>query len=339
MPEIEVSARIGSAIVQIAVARGADAARLQREAGFDATVGREPDARISIEVEDRLWEVAAELTKDVHFGLHAAAFLRPGAFDVLDYAVRTAPTLRAAIERLARYNRLVHSAAVFHVVDAADASRVRIEHAFAVPGRRPSRHASEFTIASVVVIGGQISAAPLHPLAIELPHPPPTSDAAVYEEVFGVRPRFGAAAGAIELAREELDRPCPAADPMLSEIILRQANALLAARPDPESSFAARVRQHLVGRLAEGDGSVAAMARTLKLSERTFQRRLAAEGLTFDVLLDELRHELALRYLGDPAMAIGEVAYLLGYAEPSSFHRAFKRWTGATPAEARSRAA
>ena len=63
------------------------------------------------------------------------------------------------------------------------------------------------------------------------------------------------------------------------------------------------------------------------------------EGLTFDAVYDELRRELALRYLADRTMAITEVAYLLGYSEPSAFHRAFKRWTGATPAEARRRAA
>jgi AraC-like DNA-binding protein len=61
--------------------------------------------------------------------------------------------------------------------------------------------------------------------------------------------------------------------------------------------------------------------------------------VTFDALLDELRRELALRYLADPKIAVSEVAYLLGYSEPSPFHRAFKRWTGKTPTEARKQAA
>jgi AraC-like DNA-binding protein len=73
------------------------------------------------------------------------------------------------------------------------------------------------------------------------------------------------------------------------------------------------------------------------MSDRTLQRRLAAEHTTFDALLDEIRHQLALRYLADPKIAVSEVAYLLGYSEPSPFHRAFRRWTGATPGEIRQR--
>jgi AraC-like DNA-binding protein len=71
------------------------------------------------------------------------------------------------------------------------------------------------------------------------------------------------------------------------------------------------------------------------MSARTLQRRLAGEGLSFDGVLDELRRELALRHLADRRVAIAEVAYLLGFSEPSAFHRAFKRWTGTTPGAAR----
>jgi len=75
------------------------------------------------------------------------------------------------------------------------------------------------------------------------------------------------------------------------------------------------------------------------MSERSLQRKLSAEATTFDQLLDELRHGLSLRYLADPRISIAETAYLLGYSEPSAFHRAFKRWTGQTPSQARGRAA
>lgn len=334
---IEVSARIGALIAHVAADRGADPAALCREAGFDPECARDPDARIDVEVENALWDAAARRTGDAHFGLHAAAALRAGAFDVLDYVVRTAPTLRAALERVSRYNRLVHSAAVFHVTDAAD--RVRVEHAFAVAGHAPGRHASEFTLASILTIGGQICGAPLVALAVELPAHPPDGDRDVYARVFGVVPRFGTPAGAIELARDIVDRACPAADPNLSEIILRQADALLAARPDPTESFANRVRRFVSTELGAGATTLAAIARGLRMSERTLQRRLADEGVTFDTLVEELRRDLASRYLTDPRLAIGEVAYLLGYSEPSAFHRAFKRWTGTTPAEARARAA
>jgi AraC-like DNA-binding protein len=95
------------------------------------------------------------------------------------------------------------------------------------------------------------------------------------------------------------------------------------------------VRQQLVERLRDGEPEQGAVARPLGLSERTLQRRLRDEGTTFGALVDDVRLELARMYLGDPELAIFEVAFLLGYSEPSAFNRAFRRWTGASPSEHR----
>ncbi|NVB81171.1 MAG: AraC family transcriptional regulator [Kofleriaceae bacterium] len=332
---IEVSARIASLILGAAEARGVAPTELARRAGFDLALLQDADATMSIDVEDALWNGAAELTGDDLFGLHSTALLRPGMLDVLDYVVRTAPTIRESMDRLARYNRLMHSDAVFTVSDQGD--RVRIEHAFASPGRRPSLHASDMTIASLIVVARQLSGGPLAALSVELPHEKRHVDA--YAEVFGVAPHFDRPIGAIELARDDVDRPCPTADAALGQVMLRHAELLLAALPAPAATFASRVKQLLATKIDGGMLSLAAAARELRMSERSLQRKLADENLTFEDLVDELRQDLARRYLADPKIAIGEVAYLLGYSEPSAFHRAFKRWTGVTPTEARRRAA
>ena len=87
----------------------------------------------------------------------------------------------------------------------------------------------------------------------------------------------------------------------------------------------------LAANLAHGAVTLAEAARALHLSERTLQRRLDEAGTRFTELVDEVRKDMALRYVRDPRLALGEVAYLLGFAEPSPFHRAFRRWTGRTP--------
>ncbi|MBZ4421892.1 AraC family transcriptional regulator [Myxococcus sp. RHSTA-1-4] len=333
MVQIEVSARIGAMIVHAAASRGVDPRVLQRATGFDAASAEDPDARIPLSLEGALWDEAARLSGDDAFGLHAAELLKPGAFDVLDYAVRTAPTLRQALERLARYNRLEHDAAVFTLHDQGD--RTRVEHTLR-GGVGQSRHAAEFTLASHVIIGSQITGTRLAPSAVEFRHARPAS-LTEHLRLFGVEPRFSTAVNAIEWDRMMLERPVLAADPALSRIVERQAQALLAARPEPVASHAERVRQLLTTALAQGGGeaTLKSMAARLKMSERSLQRRLTQEGVTFDELLDRLRHELSLRYLADPKIAISEVAYLLGYSEPSPFHRAFRRWTGATPSDVR----
>lgn len=329
-PPISVSARIGAVIVESA--RAAGGPPLQAVAGWDPALAGDPDARIPIEVEDALWDEGARATGDDAFGLHTAERLRPGLFDTLDYAIRTSATVRDAIARLARYNRLVHDVAVFTVDE--DGLAARIEHAFRGVARGPGRHAAEFTLASLLVVGAQISGAPARAREVTFAHAPPRSTGE-HRRLFGVVPRFGAERNLLTVDREFLDRPLPGGDPRLSAVLDRHAQALLAALPAPQESKAQRLRRLLAGALRDGEPTLAAMARQSKLSERSLQRHLAAEGTSFEATLDELRRELALRYLADPGVAVSEVAFLLGYSEPSAFHRAFRRWTDRTPAEHR----
>ncbi|NCT81817.1 MAG: AraC family transcriptional regulator [Comamonadaceae bacterium] len=328
----QVSARIGALIVQVAAARGAEPQRLMLDAGFDARWLNDPEARMPLTVEERLWARAAEVTCDPLFGLHAAEAIRPGAFDVLDYAVRTAPDLRTALQRLARYNRLVHDLAGFEIVPHGDA--VRIEHRFGGSAIRPCRQAAEFTLASLVVVASQMGGQPVPASAVEFAHPL-GGEPAAYRSVFGVTPRFDAPVSCLVLAARVLDRPVPAADPALSRIVTAHAEQLLAAHPPVQESIAAQVRRQLAENIAKGPMTLNLVARRLHLSERSLQRRLDDEGTCFADLVDQVRRELALRYIADERLALGEVAYLLGFAEPSPFHRAFKRWTGTTPAAAR----
>jgi AraC-like DNA-binding protein len=335
MGAVQMSARIGAMIVHAASAAGVRASDLQRATGFDPATAADPDARISLALEERLWNEAAQRSGDDDFGLHAAEAMRPGMFDVLDYVTRTAPTARAALERLARYNRLEHDVAVFSIIDAPDVTRV--EHAFSVADVQ-CRHSAEFTLASIVVVGGQITGQPLRARAVEFRHAAPRTTRE-HARVFGAVPSFDARMNAIELDPAALARPVPAADPMLLKVIERHADAALAALPVQPDTTIERVRNLLAGALREGAASLASVAEQLHMSERSLQRRLAEENATFDSVLDELRHSLALRYLAERQIAISEVAYLVGYSEPSAFHRAFKRWTGSTPTELRRRVA
>lgn len=328
----QVSARIGEMIIQVAAAMGADAGQLMAGAGFHAEWLGDPDARISLAMEERLWNLSAELTGDPLFGLHAAAAIRPGAFDVLDYAVRTAPDLRTALQRLARYNRLVHDVAGFEIVLARD--EVRIVHRFYGDGAQACRHAAEFTLASLVVVATQISGQPVQARAVEFAHGI-AGEIDAFTSVFGVVPRFGQEASCLVLAADVMDLAVPNADPGLSRIVTSHAEQLLATRAPLPDSVSMQVRRQLANGMPHGASTLRLVAERLHLSERSLQRRLSAEGASFADLLDEVRRELALRYVTDEHLALGEVAYLLGFAEPSAFHRAFKRWTGTTPAAAR----
>jgi AraC-like DNA-binding protein len=330
---MEVSARIGTLIAGAVAARGVDPGPLCAAAGFDPASAADPAARISLELEQTLWETAAEQTGDPSFGLHTAESIEPGVFDVLDYAIRTAPSLGVALERLVRYSRLEHEAAVFQLIASGDVTR--IEHSFGPAVVLPCRQEAEFTLAAVVMIGREIIVGGIQPIAVEFMHGIPL-DTSEHIRIFGVLPRFAAHVNAVELDGATMSHRLLTADPALSRIIERHAEASLGSVAPVSESTTEEVRGILVKALPEGPCSITTVAPSLGLSQRTLQRRLENEGSTFGDVLDGVRRDLALRYLEDGKLTLSEIAYLLGYSEPSPFHRAFKRWTGSTPQALRS---
>jgi AraC-like DNA-binding protein len=98
---------------------------------------------------------------------------------------------------------------------------------------------------------------------------------------------------------------------------------------------AERVRRHFMSALRTGEPTIETVAHHLRTTSRTLQRRLLSEGTSFTQVLDEVRREMALSHMRGRRATIDEVAFLLGFEKPTSFHRAFKRWTGVTPGEFR----
>ena len=128
------------------------------------------------------------------------------------------------------------------------------------------------------------------------------------------------------------------ADPYLNRMLLSYCEEALARRT-PRGSFRHEVMNALAPLLPHGKATAGEAARRLAVSQRTLARRLADEGVTFSDLLDQLRSDLAARYLADDDLPISQIAWLLGFREASGFSHAFKRWTGMTPRAARQRAA
>ena len=327
-PSPHVSARIAALIALHLQVSGVPPESTLRAAGLPLSVLNDADARIPLHVEERLWEEAARASGDPMFGLHAAESIRPGRFDVLDYVVRTAPNLRESLQRLARYNRLLHDVAGFTLVSCG--SHLRVEHGLGAPSRAASPHAAEFTLASLVVVGRQLLPQ-LRVTGVEFAHAP-FGPAAAYERVFGLVPVFSAPVNAVCFPAEQLDLPLAAADPVLSRIVTAHADQALSALGAVDEPLVSQVRSLIAQRLDAGPPSLDQIASELNVSDRSLQRRLQSEGHRFADLMDDVRRELALRYVADRTLALGEVAYLLGFSEPSPFHRAFKRWTGTTPA-------
>lgn len=329
---VGVSVRLARVILATTRLHGGDAEDVAASAGLDLALLGQPDARIATRLEEALWREASRATGIDAIGLAAAALVQPGMFDVLDYAVRSSANVEQALARFIRLNRLEHDAATF-IVERPGGGRARLVHRL-VGGGAPGRHLSEFTLAGLLIAARQCTELPIAPREVELRSPRP-ADLAPYAEVFGAAVRFEQPEAALVVDEAVLALPFKRADSALCAILERHAEALLAALPPVESTLSDRVRALVTGQLRGGDPSIGAVAVQLHMSERSLQRKLAGEGASFDEIVDGLRADLARRYLDDRRLAIGEVAFLLGYSEPSAFHRAFKRWTGRTPGEHR----
>src|SRR5881227_1053499 len=167
------------------------------------------------------------------------------------------------------------------------------------------------------------------PKAIRFTHAEP-SYRAEYDRIFGVPLFFGSHMNALLIDEAILNMKLPRTNPYLSEIMSARADELLKSL-ERSKTLRGRVENLLVPVLHTGEATVEMIASKLGLSRQTLFRKLKAEGVTFEQVLDELRHQLALYYLNGKKVSVNQTAYLVGFSEPASFSRAFKRWTGSSP--------
>lgn len=160
------------------------------------------------------------------------------------------------------------------------------------------------------------------------------SDSTQYERVFRCPVSNADARTQIIFKASLLDAPVLGADSNLRYYLTPIADEILAQLPKRDG-FIQEVQVCIANVLKDGDTHLKTVARNLNVSTRTLQRRLKNENTSFGALLDEARHVAAMEYLGDPRISITDTAFLLGFSEPSTFYRAFKRWTGTTPASYR----
>jgi AraC-like DNA-binding protein len=226
-----------------------------------------------------------------------------------------------------RYNRLVHDAAEFELVESG--GEARLTQRFRGDPRGASWQVSDYSLGGLMTVCRELVGDDWTPLAVALSHPSPP-DPTPYRDFFGVLPTFGGEVNELVLPRVLLDRPIASADPLLHDVLRRHAEALLARRPRA-GDLLAQVREVLAREVSRGEPRIEELAGWLGQGVRTLQRRLAEVGTTYQDVLDDVRRDLALRLLDERRVAVAEIAYLLGYSEPSAFHRAFKRWTGTTP--------
>jgi AraC-like DNA-binding protein len=313
----------------VARAAGLDAARLLSEFGLSQRCLREPELKVPIDAVRALIEACAERSGVEAFGLLMAETRHLSDLGPVGLLVREQPTLRLAIEALARHARRLNEALFLTLEDAGDVVVLREElivgHAGSV------RQSTELAIGVAFRMLRAYLGPGWRPRRVCFAHDAP-ADRSVHERVFGRNVEFGHDFNGIVCARRDLDVPNPNADPAMARYASQLVDTSLA---DAGASTVARVRDLVVMLLGTGQCSADKAAQHLGIDRRTIHRHLAADGQTFSSIVDDVRKELATRYVRQSSRSLAEISALLGFAAPSGFSRWYRRQFGTSPRQRR----
>lgn len=292
------------------------------------------DQRIDAQLYVQLLELGVSTSGDDCLGLHVGESVRPGYYGVLGYLIMSCATLADALHRQARYATLVGN--LGHVDLADEPPRAGVEAQVAhswQPLLQPSRQLSEETLAGWMTFGHWISGLQIPPTEVRFQHRAP-ADTREHQRIFRCPVLFEQADNALVFPKRLLSTPLSQADVQVRSMFDAYADRLL-TEIKQGNSVLDQARLLLVEQLPQGTPELAQIAEQMAMSPRTLQRRLNDAGLSFNQLLEQTRKHLVLQYLADPALELGEIAYLVGFSEAGSLARAFRRWTGQSPHEYR----
>lgn len=298
-------------------------------AGIDPSHLQDAGARLPVSAMTRLWDLAVETTGDPCFGISAGQHVHPTTFHALGYAWLASRSLREALDRFVRYTRLVSTALTLRTVAVGP----EVELVFESVGDAPrSLAAVDAGVAALVTLCRTSYGDSFVPLRIRLQRPQLPCHKQ-FTEYFRAPITFGASETALVFAAADLDRVLPTGNAELAraadEVILKYL-----ARFDRED-VVTQARMKLTELLPSGRTGAKHVAEALHLSVRNLQRKLARHGTSVVKLMEETRRELANQYVHHSRLSIGEITYLLGFSEPASFTRAFRRWYGISPSDSR----
>ncbi len=325
-PHTPATQRVGALarIPRLLRENGADPAAVLAHAGLAADVLDDVEARIPYRAIGRMLAEAARATGLPHFGLLVGAEWTPESLGPTGQVMRHCETVGDAVRMLSIYQRLNSDGGTAFVIERADGAVMG--YAIYESGVEGVPQIYDIVMAIGYRLLGDLLQAPCRLREVSVARSEP-ADIEPYRKFFGAPLRFNRLYTALHLPRTLLDQPIPGADPAMHRVLLARLEA--ATAPHLIHSLRRALRLLLLHGNSSGDD----VAQELSLHRRTLNRRLKAQGTTFQALLDQVRQEVAGQLLRDTSVGLDDVALATGYADTSTFVRAFRRWNGTTPAK------
>jgi AraC-like DNA-binding protein len=308
-----------------------DPVNVFKKVKLDPVLMQQPGARYPLEKIAELWEEMSRRIKDPCFGLSAATCWHPSHFGILGHALLMSRSLRVTLECLVRYHQVISDANYGRLHE--DKKRGTLDFILMYTDEDPYPRAREDAalawIMSVLRMNFQQD---LSPVSVSFTHSRPDC-AGKYYEFFHAPVTFGASVASFSLPLDVVDNILPAKNDELAELSENLMVKYIASLNNID--LITRVKKIIAENLPSGNVSLDNVASVLCVGTRKLQRMLQQEATSFIALLNETRMELAKQYVLDKSMDITEIAFLLGFAEQSTFSRSFKRWTGQSPSQYR----
>lgn len=325
-PAATVTASAALGITEFMTHHGLDADQILHRVGLQRDeVGRTGNRILLAQFCD-LFEHAAVMADRPDIGLEFGESFQPEYLGFVGYLATSARTLGEGLWNFARYLPL-HQQATFAALEPCFGDRIAFSYVITDDGIRSRRQDAELSLAVMLNLLCAALGGDWRPDEVHFAHSRPAGGASRHERIFGAPIHFEQGNNSIVFKKALLNTSMPRRDPILFNLIRTDFEKLdprTRGRSDPVA-----LARHNVGRLLrEGRCRLSDLALLCNLPSWTLKRNLHKSGLTFQQLVAEVRHSLAIDYLVDQRMSITDAALSLGYSEVSAFSRAFRQWTG-----------
>ncbi len=302
-----------------------------KQVGLNPALMYEPGARYSLKKIQGLWAEMERRIKDPCFGLTAATCWHPTYFGTMGYAMMVSKSLRVSLERLIRFHRVISDANFGELHEDYNAGTLifTLKYNDETQYSRGREDAALAWIMSLLRVNFQKA---LAPVSVHLTHPKPDCSGKYYE-FFQSPVHFNSTLCRLALPLDVVDRILPSGNEELAQFGDQAMTAYLASLD--KGTRITHIKKIIIDNMPSGNVSVDQVASELGMNSRKLQRILQKKGTTFLSLLNETRMDIAKQYIRDKQIDLTEVAFLLGFAELSTFSRSFKRWTGKSPIQFR----
>lgn len=303
------------------------------DAGLSPSVLEEPDLMIPVERVGRLLQASATLSGNESFGVSMARKRLLSNLGAVGLLIRDQETLRGSLALLVRYLAFLNGSLTLAVEEHADTVIIR-ELLMSGGVHEPTRQRVELALGVMVRIIRQLIGRDWQPKRVCFEHAAPR-DLSTHTQLFGHCVEFNCEFNGIVCAASDLDTRNEFADPAM----VRYAQKLLdTAIQTTEGAMLDDVRRTILLLLPSGRCSIEKVSEHLGVVPRTIQRRLTEKGQSFSILMNDIRKELAARYVFESTRSLTEVAELLGFSAPSSFSRWYQMQFGCSAKESRNKA-